>query len=254
MSVRELTFTSSPLRHHVPNRVRKIKGEWSLSRVLPKSFGHCVLLVLNSLRKGHLTSLRYEPLILKLRRLIMSCSWNNPCVPEGILDWNGYIPEHQPDIRSIALNTSHKTIIGTNILVHTWEQRVEGLMKLRNLNALHWHNLRSRGQLMILNKCLANNSMHLKDLRLSFCQRLPVTLVFALCIKRRSHFTDLQQLSLQSVLFDDGSAMVLELFRSAYPFVLEVTNCEGTDYLSHQLSELRQSGRLRDFELKITPA
>ena len=253
MSVRELTFTCSPLRHHVLNHVRKIKGEWSLSRVLPKSFGQCVLLVLNSLRKGHLTSLGYEPLTLKLPKLIMFCSWHNPCVPKGILDWNGYIPEHQPDIRSIVLNTSHKTIVGTNILVHTWEQRVEGLMKLRNLSALHWYGLRSRGQVMILNRCLANNSVHLKELRLSFCQQLPVTLVFALCLKRRSRFAVLQQLSLESVLFDDSSAMVLELFRSAYPFLLEVTNCEGTDYLSHQLSELRQSGRLRDFELKITP-
>ncbi|PYH75624.1 hypothetical protein BO82DRAFT_407885 [Aspergillus uvarum CBS 121591] len=125
-SLRGLAFMAeSPAQERLC--CHRIPGSSQLSghdMLFPKSFIQGVTLLLNRLSAGHL----------------MNFTWSYSWLPKGILDLEGYIPQSQPQLSSLALYTrgANDRVDGGCII--SKDINVDGLVKLRHLRTLlAWH-------------------------------------------------------------------------------------------------------------------
>lgn len=86
-------------------------------------------------------------------------SWHlATCMPTGILDSNGYLIQHQRDIKRVSLMTD-----GT--CPHAG-QGFGGLSTLTSLSEIMWEGIRHRWEIEILRECLRQNQSHLRKLQI----------------------------------------------------------------------------------------
>ncbi|KAE8371343.1 hypothetical protein BDV26DRAFT_134226 [Aspergillus bertholletiae] len=213
--VRELRFfVKDPILSHsselqkLRDSSRTLGSSGQACGVFPKSFGHAARLILNGLVSGKLAAF----------------VWEFPWLPGEVLGYNGYIPKFQPQLDAITLSTPPIGSTELKMCTPSYEQNVDGLVRLKCLRSLCWNGIHSRRQIKILNKCLQQNSNKLHTLRLCFSKQAHVDLSH-ITLGGKTSFPNLHTISLENIS--------TSLVDSPNLQSLKVPGCADVSYLFH---------------------
>lgn len=172
-------------------------------------------------------------------------SWDlGTCIPERILDTEGYVSQAQGDLENLSLITD-----GT--CAHAGSH-LEGLPWLKNLRNLSWQGIHNDWDIPILRKCLEENQMGLQALHLYVSNRPAEQEINELefAVSRSAiRFPSLQSLSLSNFIFPRNHETTMHAFNMQSLHSLALRGCAYQYEFLQALVQSRQALELKAFEL-----